>query len=238
MPKRTAGATLAITAMILLLALLGSCAREDARLVSMRNMEPDPPSPERVAELERLIAGYEEIAADAIQAAIEQADALKLLGQEYMRQELYGPALDAYEQAIRIEPSNHVLHYLAAVAAGHTGKAQARPEVREEYLRRAERSYLLSIEHEPDYIDARYGLGVLYVFELGEPARAIEHLEAALDRNENHVPSLFVLARAHVALGNVDDAVDAYDRIIRVSPESEARERAERNRRLLLGGSS
>ncbi len=238
MTRRRAGVSFALLTAMSLVLMLGSCERDDARLQSMRNLEPEPPSEDRVQELKRTIAEYEDLVAEAIEAAIREADALKLLGQEYMRQELYGPALDAYEEAIRIEPRNHVLHYLAAVAAGYVGKAQARPDVRAEYLRLAERSYLEAVEISPNYLDARYGLGVLYVFELGEPVKALPHLEHALDISENHAPALFVLARAHVALGNVDEAVDAYDRIIRTAPGDEMRRRAERNRQLLLGGES
>jgi tetratricopeptide (TPR) repeat protein len=238
MNTRRAGVRLAHGAMIALLALLGSCAPEDPRLTSMRNLEPQPPTEDRVEELKRLIAEYEQIVSEAVQAAVRQADALKLLGQEYMRQQLYGPALDAFEEAIRIEPGNHVLHYLAGVAAGFIGKAQARPDVQQEYLRISERAYLEAIELEPGYLDARYGLSVLYVFELGEPVKALPHLERALEASDSHVPALFVLARAHVALGNIDDAIDAYDRIIRVASDDESRRRAERNRQLLLGGES
>lgn len=238
MTRRRAGVSFALLTAMSLVLVLGSCGRDDPRLQSMRNLEPEPPTEDRVQELKRTIAEYEDLVAEAIEAAIREADALKLLGQEYMRQELYGPALDAYEEAIRIEPRNHVLHYLAAVAAGHVGKAQVRSDVRAEYLRLAERSYLQAVEISPNYLDARYGLGVLYVFELGEPVKALPHLEHALDISENHAPALFVLARAHVALGNVDEAVDAYDRIIRTAPGDEMRRRAERNRQLLLGGES
>lgn len=237
MPRR-AGVPLALVTAFSLTLVLGSCGRDDARLTSMRNLEPEPPTEDRVEELKRTIEQYGELVADATEAAIREADALKLLGQEYMRQELYGPALDAFEEAIRIEPRNEVLHYLAAAAAGFVGKAQARADVRAEYLRIAERFYLQAIDVAPNYVDARYGLGVLYVFELGEPVQAIPHLERALEISENHAPSLFVLARAHVALGNIDEAVEAYDRIIRTAPGDEMRRRAERNRQLLLGGES
>jgi len=181
---------------------------------------------------------YGEIVGEKIDAAYQQADALKLLAQEYIRQQLYGPALDALEEAIRIGPRNHVLHYLTGVAAGFLGKSQSREDLRMQYLGQAERAYELAIEIEPNYIDGRYGLAVLYVFELGEPVKAIPHLEHVLNRSEGHVPSLFVLARAHVALGNIDDAIAAYDRIITVADDEATRERAERNRRLLLGGST
>ncbi len=228
----------AFLAILLLVLATASCRREDARLRSMINLEPSPPPEERVEQLREVIGEHEAMVAQALQSAMKQADALKLLAQEYMRQELYGPALDALDEAIRIEPRNQILHHLAGVAAGFLGKSQAEPQVRSAYYARAERSYELAIEAAPNYTDARYGLAVLYVFEIGEPVKAIPHLEHVLERNESHVPSLFVLARAHVALGNIDDAIGAYDRVIRVATDRETRRRAERNRRLLLGGSS
>jgi tetratricopeptide (TPR) repeat protein len=224
--------------LILLLLVLSSCGPDDPRLESMVNLEPEPPSSDRVEELRALVDQYDAVLADAVKAASGKADALKLLAQEYMRHQLYGPALEALDEAIRIQPQNRVLHYLAGAAAGFVGKSQARADIRRAYLDRAERSYRLAIEAAPDYIDARYGLAVLYVFELSEPVRALTHLEHVLGISEGHVPSLFVLARAHVALGNVDDAIDAYERIIQVAQDNESRQRAERNRQLLLGGSS
>ena len=105
------------------------------------------------------------------------------------------------------------------------------------YLSRAESAYRIALEIAPGHIDGRYGLAVLYVFELGQPLQAIGHLDRVLEQSRGHVPALFVLARAHVALGNIDAAVRAYDRIIALRIDDETRQRAERNRQLLLGGS-
>jgi len=237
MRRSRAGRWLAPLTFALLVSLFGSCSRDDPRLQSMVNLETVPPSPERIAELRQLVAEYGDVVAEKIDAAHRQADALKLLGQEYLRQQLYGPALDALDEATRIQPRNSVLHYLTGVAAGYLGKSQSREDARRRYLEQAERAYQLAVEIEPNYIDGRYGLAVLYVFELGEPAKALPHLEHVLDVSEGHVPSLFVLARAHVALGSLDDAIEAYDRIIVLSADDAARRRAERNRQLLLGGS-
>jgi tetratricopeptide (TPR) repeat protein len=203
----------------------------------MINLEPTPPSRERIAELQELVDRHGELVAAKIDAAYQQADALKLLAQEYIRQQLYGPALDTLEEAVRVAPRNHVLHYLTGIAAGYLGTSQSRADLRERYLAQAERAYQLAVEIEPSYIDGLYGLAVLYVFELEEPMKALPHLERILELSEGHVPSLFVLARAHVALGNIDEALTAYDRVIATAADSRTQERADRNRRLLLGGS-
>ncbi len=234
MAARRAGLALALLSAIL---TLYSCAREDPRARSLAELEPYPPSRGRIEELTAVVAEHGDTIARKVEAGLRQADALKLLGQEYLRHELYGPALDALEDAVRIQPRNHVLHYLAGVSAGHIGKAQARTDLRAEYLDRAERSYRTAIELAPDYLDGLYALAVLYVFELDRPFEAIAHLRRVLDRSAGHVPALFVLARAHLALGDVDEAIAAYDRIIASGPDVETRRNAERNRRLLVGGS-
>jgi tetratricopeptide (TPR) repeat protein len=234
MAARRASLVLAILTAVV---TLYSCAREDPRVRAMVDLEPYPPSSGRIEELQAVVAQHGETVSRKVEAGLKQADALKLLGQEYLRHDLYGPALDVLEDAIVIQPRNHVLHYLAGASAGHIGKAQARGELRAAYLERAEHSYLRAVDLAPDYIDGLYALAVLYVFELDRPFDAIPHLNRVLDRSAAHVPSLFVLARAYLALDNVDEAIAAYDRIIASGVDVETRRNAERNRRLLVGGS-
>jgi cytochrome c-type biogenesis protein CcmH/NrfG len=170
-----------------------------------------------------------------VQAAMRQATYLKLLAQEYMRSELYGPALDTLEEALIIEPRNQVLHQLSGVCAGFLAKVQTRPEARELYLARAETAYLTALEIDPDYLDGLYGLAALYHFEMGRHLEAIKLLDTLLAKAPGHVSGLFVLARSHVMLGNVDDAVAAYDRIIDSAADRGLATQARRNRQLLTG---
>ncbi|MFP4377577.1 MAG: tetratricopeptide repeat protein [Spirochaetales bacterium] len=225
--------------LVLLGALLGACEQQDNRVSRIAQMDGQsgPASPARIAELEELLEEYAELAAEQVQTLSRSADTLKLLSQAYLQQRMFGPALDSLERALVIEPENQTLHQLAGASAGFVAKAQSRAAERQRYFDMAEFHYQRAIEIEPDFIDARYGLAVLYAFELNEPANALPHLEAILARNELHVPSLFVLARANVQLGNIDAAIDAYDTIIERAAEDEDRERARRNRQLLVGSS-
>ena len=220
-----------------LVTVLASCSK-DPRMDALLQMEQPSelaPSRERIDELKAIIAEYEQIVGEKVYAAVKQASYLKLLAQEYLRHELYGPALETIEEAILIEPRNQVLHQLAGVCAAYLAKAQARDEMRVHYLIMAERFYTASLEIDPNYRDGLYALGTLYHFEMGRHLDAINVLERLLDRLPNHVQALFVLARAHAALGNVDDAIRAYDRIIENAAENAAAEQARRNRLLLLG---
>ena len=217
--------------------LLAGCSSRDPRLQGLLEMEPSsaPPSSERVRELRKTIAEYGQVVNQKVQAAMRQAGYLKLLAEEYLRYELYGPALEALEEALLIEPRNAVLHQLAGVCAGYLGKAQARPADRAELFGVAERYYLQSLEIDPDYVDGLYALATLYHFELGRHLDAVTVLRRLLAKSPSHVQGLFVLARAHVSLGNVDEAVATYDRIIDIAADRTVKEQARRNRRLLLG---
>lgn len=232
----TAGFAVAVLGCLI---LLTGCAREDPRLANLKTME-NPgivSGPERVRELEKLIEDYQEIVNQKIQAGVRQAGYLKLLSQEYVRQELFGLALETLEEAIFLEPQNQVLHQLAGVSAAYVAKAQGTQASRDSYLEIAERHYIRSVELDPNYLDALYSLAILYVFEMDEPYNALTYLDALLARSTKHIPALFVFARAHAELGNLDEAVRAYDVIIEEADDREVRQRAERNRQLLLGGS-
>ncbi len=232
------GLTGVVVTALLVAALLGSCSSRDPRLqgvLSMEGQSAQPPSRERIAELQETIDEYEQVVNQKVEAAMRQASYLKLLAQEYMRQELYGPALDALEEALVIEPRNTVLHQLAGVCAGYVAKAQARPERRAELFAVAEQFYKQSLEIDPNYVDGLYALANLYHFEMGKHLEAIEALDRLLELSPSHTQALFVLARSHAALGDVDDAVAAYDRIIEMAANREAKEQARRNRQLLLG---
>lgn len=221
------------------LSVLSSCSG-DPRLEGLTRMEQPqgvPPSRDRIQELEATIEEYEAIVNEKVRAAMRQASYLKLLAQEYMRNDLYGPALDTLQEALLIEPRNQVLHQLSGVCAGYLAKAQVRPELRDSYYEMAEQSYLKSLEIDPTYQDGLYGLGALYHFELGRHLDAVQVLDTLVEETPGHISGLFVLARAHAALGNVDAAVAAYDQIIELASDRESANQARRNRRLLTGDS-
>lgn len=235
--KRTCKGVTDLILIVAVTALLFACSN-DPRMDALLQMEQPSEfaiSPERIQELKETIAEYEEIVNQKVEAALKQASYLKLLAQEYMRFELYGPALETLEEALLIESQNQVLHQLAGVCAGYLAKAQARPEIRAAYLAMAEQFYKMSLKIDPNYKDGLYALGTLYHFELARHLDAVRVLETLLDRSPTHIHALFVLARAHAALGNIDDAVSAYDRIIENAADRDVAEQARRNRQLLMG---
>ena len=215
---------------------LAGCGRDDPRLAGMQLIESGSEEPATIDELQAVIDEYAQVVNEKIQAGIRQAQYLKYLAHEYTRNEMYGLALEALEEALLLEPQNQVLHQLAGASAAYVAKAQGRSVLRNEYFTTAERHYMRAIELSPDYTEAHYALSVLYQYELGEPENALPHVERVLELSPNNVPALFVQANAQISLGDIDAAIEAYDAIIRYGDDREDRERAARNRRLILGG--
>ena len=118
----------------------------------------------------------------------------------------------------------------AAMDFGASGST----EVRYNYLKLAEDAYLRAIAIEDRYVRALYGIGVLYVFELDEPEKAIPHLEKAIDIDTRNTDAMFVLARAYYSTYEFEKAAGMYDKIIAVTKSAEIKATAEENKKTAL----
>lgn len=208
---------------------------DDAKFILETESSGAPLSPEdeRIAEIEAEIEGYREAIVEQVQLYNGLARYEKLLANELMAQELYGPALEALERAMEIQTENEVLYYLAAVSTAHRARAGVLGGDEIEWLLRAERLYREAIELDPEYHEALYGLAVLLAFELDEPAKALEPIQS-LANIESGDPSVrFLLANILVQNGRQEEAIDVYDDLARTAPSEVQRARAQENREML-----
>ncbi|MBO7420773.1 MAG: hypothetical protein J6U06_06620, partial [Spirochaetaceae bacterium] len=149
-------------------------------------METDVKNPSTVEELKEAIEQYESRAEELIDVQEQAGIWYKLLATKYIDEEMYGQALSALQKAVQYYPQNQNLFYYIGVSAGFMAKASldfnadGKSTERDNYLLLAESGYKRAIELEPDYFKALYGLSVLYVLEMNQPARAIPLLERAL----------------------------------------------------------
>jgi tetratricopeptide (TPR) repeat protein len=193
---------------------------------------------ERIEELEALVEERREEVSSALQAAARTATALRHLALEYARMQFYGPALDAFEEAVRIEPRNAGLLFWAGAMSAQLAKAQGAASERDRYLQMAQRYYSRSVEIEPRHTESLYGLGVLYHFEMERHVAALEIAQQLVEVEPKHIQGLFLLARIQTTLGDIDDAVATYERILENASDQESKEQARRNVALLTGGES
>ena len=212
-------------------------------IIRHQKMEEGVESPTSIEELKDAIKKYQERVADVQLAQSQIGIWYKILGTRYLDNKMYGEALKCFQEALTYYPDNQNLYYYVGVCAGYMShaaldyNASGTNEVKYNYLKLAEEAYLRAIAIEDRYVRALYGLGVLYVFELDEPEKAIPHLEKALSIDTKNLDTMFVLARAYYSSYEFDKAVEIYDRIIETTKSEDTKKTAEENKKIALDAS-
>ena len=212
-------------------------------IIRHQKMEEGVESPTTVEELKDAIKKYQERVADVQLAQSQIGIWYKILGTRYLDNKMYGEALKAFQEALTYYPDNQNLYYYVGVCAGYMShaaldyNASGTNEVKYNYLKLAEEAYLRAISIEDRYVRALYGLGVLYVFELDEPEKAIPHLEKALSVDTKNLDAMFVLARAYYSSYEFDKSIEMYDKIIETTKSEDTKKTAEENKKIVLDAS-
>jgi len=193
--------------------------------------------PQSVEDLRAAIDLYGKKIEEHIQDAGRTGIYWKILASRLMegRKPMYGEALEALKQAVRYYPEDESIHYLIGVSAGNMAKAEYfSPEDRAEHYRVSEEAYLRAIDLYPRYGRALYGLGVLYVYELGVPEEALGYMERFMEINPNDTSGMFVLAAANYMIEDYGTAVNWYDRVIGTSKDKDEKTQAEQLRQQVM----
>jgi len=229
-------------ALFLLAFLLGGCSKQDDAVVK-KLLELESPdyttastTDARIEELRKEVSKYKSIVEEKVKATDKLLTYYRLLALAYMDRGMYGPALEALDQAIRIAPEQPGLFLYRGIAAARLAKGIQNLEERATLLAEAERSYLRCLDIDKTYVDALYGLSILYVFELNAPSKAIPLLQRLLEKQKQHVGAMFLLARAFLSQGKIEDALALYDRIINTPVAGSKREEARKLKEQVLQG--
>ncbi|MDR2392638.1 MAG: tetratricopeptide repeat protein [Treponema sp.] len=198
--------------------------------------------PVTIEGLREVIALYEAKIEQQVKDAAQTGVYWKILATRLQDRGLHTEALDALERAIYYTPMDPTPHYLRGLSAGMVAKSAygsletgGGDTLKMRYFELAEGAFLRAIELDDRYARPRYGLGVLYVFELNRPDEAIPHLERYLELAKNEVDGMFILARAYYMTNRYDGAVDLYDRILKITKDPKKRSDAEQNKEVVLG---
>ncbi len=222
-------------------ALLISCKDDkkdllgDLKLFETRQYEGEELSEERIAELRQAIAKYKEEVEKKVEATAQLGEHYKMLASEFLRRDMYGEALVYLQKALEYYPENEVIFYLCGACNARLGKAQVTdPVARDKYLEDAESYYLRAIELDNTFVQALYGLSVLYIFELDRVIDAEPYLLRILQKEKTNTKAMFLLARVYVYQDRIEDAIDVYDIIMEEGNSKEERDRARQNKEELL----
>jgi len=226
--------------LIVMSSLFFSCGVSNKAIKRYQRMEENVQNPTTIEELKSAIDKYGERAADIELANSQIGIWYKILGTRYLDNKMYGEALKAFQNALNFYPDNQNLYYYVGVCAGYMShasldfKGTGSTEVKFNYLKLAEEAYLRAIQIEDKYVRALYGLGVLYVFELDQPEKAIPHLEKLLTIDTKNIDAMFVLARAYYCNYEFDKSAEVYDKIILNTKSAETKATAEDNKKIVL----
>lgn len=233
--------------LIFTLALFGlslfffSCNGTNAKTIKrMQALEEGVASPTTEAEIKEAIQKYQTRVEDIALANQQIGIWYKMLGSRYLDNQMYGEALEAFRMATTYYPANQNLYYFVAVCAGFMANqaldysATGSTAQKFNYLKLAESAYLEAIKLDPKYARALYGIGVLYIFELEEPGKAIPYLETLAEVEKRNVDGLFLLANAYYQTFEFERAMEIYDEIISITTSSEDKAQAEANKRKVL----
>ena len=206
----------------------------------MQALEEGVASPTTEAEIKEAIQKYQTRVEDIALANQQIGIWYKMLGSRYLDNQMYGEALEAFRMATTYYPANQNLYYFVAVCAGFMANqaldysATGSTAQKFNYLKLAESAYLEAIKLDPKYARALYGIGVLYIFELEEPGKAIPYLETLAEVEKRNVDGLFLLANAYYQTFEFERAMEIYDEIISITTSSEDKAQAEANKRKVL----
>ena len=220
--------------------LLCSCKVSNKTIMRHQKMEEGVQNPTTIEELKAAIEKYQDRVADVQLAQSQIGIWYKILGTRYLDNKMYGEALNCFKEALNYYPDNQNLYYYVGVCAGYMSHAAmdfggtGANEIRYNYLKLAEDAYSRAVAIEPRYVRALYGLGVLYVFELDEPEKAISPLENLLSIDTKNIDAMFVLARAYYSSFEFDKSVDMYDKIIVTTKSADTKATAEENKKTVL----
>ncbi len=225
---------------VLFIIVLTSCGVNTKYIKRVQSMEEGVTSPNSIEELKTAISRYQERVEDIMLAQQSVGIWYKILATRYIDNQMYGEALTVLQEAIRYYPANQNLYYYVGVCAGYMAKAEldfnasGNTTKRDNYLKLSESGYLRAIELEPGYVRSLYGLAVLYVFDLAEPAKALPLLEKLLTIDKKHVDAMFVLARAYYEDYQFEKAVAMYDLILSITGDVQKKADAQMNKKIVL----
>ncbi|MBN1686547.1 MAG: tetratricopeptide repeat protein [Spirochaetales bacterium] len=232
------GGARVIRILIISVLALAGCDREDEILLDdLLELEDGETTGATVDELKDAIGLLKKEVERTVEAGIQLVSYYKSVGQQYMRQELFGLAADFYRKALDLQPGNPLVAYRLGVCTSQVARSQPDETGRIAISERALEYHRYALQLDPGHADALYAASVLCIFELDRIGEAEGYLERLLASQPGHVRGMFLLARVYSSLGEIDDAVALYDRIIRDSGNEEEIEQAKTNRAALIGSS-
>lgn len=211
---------------------LASCART----ASSRGNKPEKSIlllNQKIRETEKKLGDLDRLAQKNKKNMSQLGNYYYLLGLEYLKANMFGPARDNFERARRINSRNSDLFYYSGLSVANLGKSELNPVKRAGFFAEAVRFYEEALKRD-SLSQASFALAVLYSFELNQPEKGIPYAKQyARVYPKEKIKSSFLLGRLYYQTGRNDLAVYEFGKIIE-DPKASPAEKEEAKRNLLL----
>lgn len=148
------------------------------------------------------VAAYQALKLDPTMAEVHQA-----LGQVYLyRTWEFDKAKERLEKAIEINPNLAAAHYHYSWGLYLWGD-----------MERAIEEHIIAQKYDPFTAKYTSWLGGLYCFD-EQYENAIREAQKALEIQEDHLYSYYVLGMTYLAMGRTDEAISAHQKLVELSP--------------------
>lgn len=134
-----------------------------------------------------------------------------ILGIAYKKVDQTAKAIDAYQQALRIDPEDAGAWFNLGFAYGKAGQTA-----------KAIEAYQQALRIDPEHANAWLGLGFSYGM-VGQHAKAIDAHQQALRINPEHAEAWLGLGAAYAVSGQRDKVLEVYKRLKILDPSSAER---------------
>ncbi|MBQ5472584.1 MAG: tetratricopeptide repeat protein [Treponema sp.] len=225
--------------------LFSSCNYKNTTILAKRiqHMEKASGNPGSIEEIKESIKKYDAEASEVVNKNAQIGIWYKILGTRYLDKKMYGEALECFQTALEFYPDNENLYYYVGLCAAYMSHAaldfdaRGNTEKKENYLKLSENAYLRAINIYDRYANALRALGVLYLFELKEPEKAVIYFEKYLTVETRSIDGMMFLAQAYYLTEQFDKAVELYDKVIATTKSADKKALAEQNKKVVLDAS-
>ncbi len=191
------------------LALTGQGAEADEAFRQSLEGDPDRAAIVEAMELNRIGESKqsEKILRGLLRRNPEHLDALRLMGVHCARKELYNDAEAFFRRAVDLAPD----FWLAWINLGAALNEQQKFD-------EADTAYKQALQLKPESVFTLEKLGANSLFD-GRHEDAVNYLDAALERDPAHFPSLLCLGHVLKTVGRQEESIDAYRRCAAARPD-------------------
>jgi tetratricopeptide (TPR) repeat protein len=163
-----------------------------------------------VDELAEIRGSLRRIIERKVQAADLLGEVNRVLGEKYIDLGSYNLAEEVLAEAEYLMPANPYLKKDLAECHYFLFSSAVDEADRKEHLVRAREYFEKAVDMKPDYVEARYGLGLTLFFGYGETAGAIEQMKQVLAYEPDNVEAHFALGRFYYEIDELGKALGEY----------------------------